>query len=360
MKRVFLSLILSVLMLGSSIVFASCKKDTFKLKNMNQTYVSAIEKLENVKIDEKGLEFIYNKNKENFQNEINKADNYPYTNIKTFYTPLINYSTSFINNYISKCSSNEITVKKQQRKEIEIALNNYIASIEEVNNQISNVAVMVNINPASPSTHLKLQDLFSSYENLCQSAFTFSDYLQEMYFDYVADYNTNPSLETINNFDINKHAILLNAKLANTKVELAEVYIEKNVKDKNYPEKLVQKTEGVFNMVDASFNSFNTLAKSIDKGNMNIASIVSAINQDSTMKQNFYNQSIILYNIEQALNDNKPMFDKSKASIDYKTELVNKNITPLNKIHLKAIDDYELIINKYAEAFAQTLIYIGE
>ncbi len=349
MKKLFFSLILCFLLLGTSISFSACKKDEFKLSELNNKYESAIKNYENVEITNNGLNFVYN---QKFTHEIN--NNLPYKNIKDFYAPMFDYSTSFINGFIKKCSNDEIKTTKKQRKNIENALNNFVSAIGEVDSNISNVEVLINIDPASTSAYLKLQGLFSAYENLYKSTFELSNHLQQIYFDYADDYNTNPSSTTLDKFNIDNHIVLLNAKISSAKVESAEAFVEKYIKNQNLSTKLTEKTLDTFNSVPTDFASFNNKIKSIDK---HINSLVASkiIKENSTKKQNFYNYCIEVYSIELSLSDHKPMFDDAKNSIVYRDEKDNINITYSNKMKLESIDRYELLTNEYIDSLAKII-----
>ncbi len=347
MKKLFFSLILTFVLLGTSLTFSACKKDTFKLSEMNNKYETAIASYENVKITDKGLTFVYS---EKFTHEIN--NNLPYSNIKDFYTPMFDYATSFINGFIKKCSNDEIKTTKKLRKNIETALNNFTLAIGEVDSNISTVTELINIEPASTSAYLKLQGLFAAYENLYKSTFELSNHLQEIYFDFAADFNTNPATTNLDQFDTKKHVVLLNAKIASAKVELTEVFIEKYIRDFDYATKLTKKTMDTFNSVPTEFATFNEKIKSIDK---NIDSFVALqiIEENVSKKQDFYNFSIETYNIELSILDHKPMFDDAKNSIVYKNEKDNINITNINKMKLESIDRYELLAIEYVDSLAK-------
>ncbi|MBR1987553.1 MAG: hypothetical protein IKA36_00795 [Clostridia bacterium] len=352
MKKLFFSLILCFILLGTSMSFSACKNDKFKLSQLNTKYEKAVENLENVKITEDGLTFVYN---EKFTNEIN--NNLPYKNIKDFYTPLLNYSTAFINGYIKKCSTNEIETTKKQRKNIEQALNNFTNAIAEVDSNISAVTKLVDIDASSTSAHIKTQNLFLSYENLYKSAFRFSNYLQELYFNYASDYNTNPAENSLSNFDIDKHVVLLNPKIASAKVELTETFIEKYIRDHDYSTKLTEKTAGVFNTFAPEFNEFNNKIKSIDKAiNSKVAS--SIIKENLTKKQDFYNFCIESYNVEMVMKDINPFFKSAKDSISFMTENNNENITTENKMKIDSINRYDLLANDYVESLQKIIILL--
>lgn len=344
MKKIFFSLILCFILLGSSLTFSACKKDNFKLSSMYKEYETITSKYENVKLTEDKLTFEYN---EKFTQEINT--NLPYTNIKDFYNPMFDYSMSFVNGFIKKCSNDEIKSTKKQRKNIKTALNNFDIALAEVNSNISTVEELVNIDPASTSAHIKLQGLFSSYENLYRSIFELSNYLQDIYFDYASEYNTNPTTSTLNKFDSDKHVILLNAKIANAKVELTETFIEKYIKNFDYSTKLTEKTGDNFNSLPVEFDTFNQKIKNIDKSiSITVASAI--IKENSIKKENFYNFCIEAYNIEQTMKDHNPMFKDAKNSIVYMVEKNNINITNENKLKLESIDKYDLLANNYVDS----------
>lgn len=349
MKKLILSLILCFILLGSSITFSACKNDKFKLSNMNDRYQASVSNYENVELTDNGLAFVYSTK---FTQEINT--NLPYTNIKDFYTPMFDYSMSFINGYIKKCSNNEIKSTKKQRKNIEKAIENFSIAVGEVDSNISTVSKLVDIDASSTSAHIKLQDLFLSYENLYKSVFELSNYLQEIYFNYAADYNTNPVVTNLKNFDVDKHVVLLNAKIAAAKVESTEAFIEIYVRDHDYSSKLTTKTAGVFNTVGTEFDTFNNKIKSIDK-TVNPTVVSTIIKEDNTKKQTFYNLSIENYNVELSMKDHNPMFKNAKNSIIYIYEINNVNISTKDSSHIDSINRYEILANQYVDSIQKII-----
>ena len=368
MKKRVLSLILCLFLIPGTLIFTACGDDNdYSLTNLSNDFYSIANNYENVNLTiDNEFEFDYSnfvyQDEQYFTNAINTT--VPYTYLGTYYNPLFSNSMSFVYNYIDICSTDSIEAPQSLKNELKQNLDNFNAALRTVDADINMVAerlrfnINSNVDITNESCMTRLKNLFDSYDMLFSSVYALTDTLAEIYFDYALnDANPNYYDQSVDDFDALSVTSNLNAKLKLQIANLTEIYTELYVSGGKLSTAYTTQVNGVFASLEENYSTYMARVADIDKSFD--PSIASTINSSATLKQNFYNLAIELYNVQAALYNDLDMYNQARADIVYTVIIDDVNATTYELICVEIIDNHKVLLDNYNNVLVEILSSIG-
>lgn len=368
MKKKVLSLILCLFLIPGALIFTACGDDNdYSLANLSTDFYSIANNYENLNLTiDNEFEFDYSnfvyQNEQYFTNAINTT--VPYMYLGTYYNPLFSNSMSFVYNYIDICSTDSINAPQNLKNELKQNLDNFDAALRTVNADINMVAerlrfnINSNVEITNESCLTRLKNLFDSYDILFSSVYDLTDTLAEIYFDYALnDANPNYYSQSLDDFDALRVTSNLNAKIKLQISNLTEIYTELYVCGGELSTAYTTQVDGEFATLEGNYSTYMAKIANIDK--VFDPSIASTINASTTLKQNFYNLAVELYNLQSALYNDLDIYNQASDDIVYTIIINDVNATTYELMCVEIIDNHKILLENYNDVLVEILSALG-
>lgn len=363
-KRFVLSVILCLILVPGLFIFTACDdEEVYSLASLYTDYLNIVNKHEYLSTNQDN-EIVFNYSEityQNVQHFSNALTSKPYNNLTSFYNPLLNNSLSFFYSYVENCSTDAINVPDVQKNALKSALDEFDSALTATYNRSINMADLLRTSDDIYSNvhMIRLSNLFESYENLYAQAFNLSHELSNIYFNYaLTDANPNYSELSLNQFDASRVVVNLRSRIKNQIANLTQSYVEQNVRGLRLYLSFTTSEDDVYPDIPTSFSSYLLDTQSIDlEFSSNLGQI---INSNTTTKENFYNASIELYNIQESLNNLLNAYRLACNEIIYTNIIVDNNATDYQKTCAKIILDYSSLIDQNTIALQNALAILME
>lgn len=351
-RKVLISLLVCLLLIPGVFVFTACGDDEgYQLSELRSDFNSIVSKYENVNLtSDNKIEFDYSiyiyQNEQYFTDLVNSS--LPYSHLNNFYNKLFDNSLQFIYNYIDRCSTNELNVEREKRNELNMYLQEFDNALNDVSLNVSLVAEILRFNINGDVFNSvcmnRLKNLFDSYDNLYFAVYRITDCLSDIYFNYaLTDYNFDFSSITVDEFDANKVANILDSKIQYNIVSLTRDYTEQNVKGGEMSTKLTTNENG-FQGVGFKFDEYQVKISQVDK---TFSSTIADEINTSAYKQDFFEEAIKLYNLQTILNNNFEIYLQVCQEVVYSRVASDINATDYESLCLEIIDNHSYIVDEY-------------
>lgn len=351
MKKICLTLLLTVMTLSGCVVFSACNNGGYDLSNLFNDYTTMVNKYEYVVMDEHKFKFDYTKFKQgDNQYFVSALQSEPYSNLNSMYNNLLSNSLEFVNKYISSCSTKEYEVNKSLRNELKENLDKLEVALDKTHTHTKNVADVLRADTdlTGNVNMTRLSNLFDSYSELYTSIFNFSRVLSKIYSEYILqDYNPDYSTIPLTQFNANNAIADLDNRISTQIVNLTESFVVKQVVGSNLSRELTTKQEGSFvgvNMNDYN-NSINELRVSYNQ----------SIETTPEKREQLHNAFIRLYNVQANLDNNYEAYTTACNSVVYAEAIKDENITDFERTFLEIIDARQKLVEENSSALVDIL-----
>lgn len=351
-RRIWLSLLLCLLLIPGATIFTACGDgEGYQLSELRTDFNEIVTKYDNVNLtSDNRIEFDYSiytyQNEQYFTDLVNSSR--PYSHLNNFYNRLLDNSLQFVYNYIDRCSTNELDVEREKRNKMQFYLQSFDSALNDVSLNTSLVAEIlrfnINGNMFNSVCMNRLKNLFDSYDNLYLAVYNITDCLSDIYFNYaLSDYNFDFSSIKIDQFDANRVTNILDSKIQYNIVYLTRNYTERNVKGGSLSTTLTTDTNG-FPEVGYNLQEYQQKVSQADRSFSD--TIGDEINA-SALKQDFFEASIKLYNLQTILNNNYDIYIQTCEDVVYLRVAEDINASDYETLCLEVIDNYSYVVDEY-------------
>lgn len=368
MKKRVLSLILCLFLIPGALIFTACgDDDDYNLANLSTDFYAIASNYEtlNLTIDNE-FEFDYSnfvyQDEQYFTDAINTT--VPYSYLGSYYNSLFSNSMAFVYDYINVCSTDSIDAPQNLKNELKQNLDDLNYALRTVDADINMVAdrLRFNLNSNTEITNescmSRLKNLFDSYDELFASAYALTDTLAEIYFDYALnDANPNFYEQSLDEFNALSVTSNLNAKLKLQISNLTEIYTELYLGGGIVSTAYTTQVGGAFASLEENYSTYMAQVAEINKSFD--PSIASAINGSTSLKQNFYNLAIELYNIQSALYNDVDVYKRACEDIVYTVIIDDVNATTYELMCVEIVDNHEVLLDNYNNILVEILTALG-
>ena len=374
MKKFWAGLIVCAIALFGVINFSACsKKANFDMSNLKKDYETILDGCTSVSMSGGQITFDYTvyKNQQQqpyFENVINTVA--PYTRLVDFYNPFLESCMSFAYNYMNVCSTSTIKVAKDTKNRIDTDLNALKIALIAVDNNTTTLAesVMVASNEAKVDYNTRIceypyRQLFNAYNTLFEKALNFNYDISNLYFNHalsnsIADYSN----VDIKQFDASKAVANLKSKTDYQVLNLTRSYYNTHIKGEGLTTTLTTKTASGFPKMDSSFDSFKAKIASVSLDSTfleNLSAKMTAINENNSLKQSFYEESVNMSNIELIMKNDLSIYETALNEIVYLDTKSNPNATTYELFCVKMIEDHNYIVDEYNKVLVRIINIIN-
>lgn len=351
-RKMWFTLLLCLLLIPGALIFTACgETEGYQLSELRSDFNAIVTKYDNVNLtSDERIEFDYSiytyQNEQYFTDLVNSSK--PYSHLNNFYNKLFDNSLQFIYNYIDRCSTNELDVEREKKNELKTYLQEFDSALNDVSLNTSLVAEIlrfnINGNMFNSVCMNRLKNLFDSYDDLYLSVYNITDCLSDIYFNYaLSDYNFDFSSIDLDQFDANRVSNILDSKIQYNIVCLTRDYTERKVEGGSLSEKLTTDTNG-FPTVGPDFEEYQIKVSQVDRTFS--ATIGDEINY-SVYKQDFFELSIKLYNLQTILNNNYDIYMQACQDVVYSRVASDINASDYESLCLNVIDNHSYIVDEY-------------
>ncbi len=345
MKKVILSLILTLMLLPIASVFSACGGDKgYNLNNLQKDFTEIATVNNNVIFDDGKLKFDYSNH-----SEITDLIESNYPSLEK-YNFVFENSTVFISAYIDECSNNKSTNNVELKNNINNSLKEFSLAVRDVNecfDMFSEYLYENKENPRAENCVERFENLIYSYEKAYSTAGNLSNNLSNLYFNYVLkDGNPNVAELGIENFAstvIIKFESRLKYQISNLTQCFVEKYVGGDMANK------IAHNQASFNL---DSNSYKTNVESLTKP---IVSIDAAVQKAEANKETFYNLAVQAQNFQSALNNDQNKFVLACNSIEYVVVNSNENKTPIEELNIAIINSNDSLVLAYNSVLSDML-----
>lgn len=374
MKKFWAGLMICAIALFGVINFSACsKKANFDLSNLKKDYETILDGCTSASISGGQIFFDYTiyKNQQQqpyFETVVNTVA--PYTRLVDFYNPFLENCMSFAYSYMDVCSTSTIKVDKDTKNRIDTDLNDLKIALIAVDNNTTTLAE--NVDTVAKSSEVDYntriceyayRQLFSAYNTLFEKALNFSYDISNLYFNHalsnsVVDYS-NVNIEQ---FDASKAVVNLKSKTDYQVLNLTRSYFNTHIKGEGLTTTLTTKVSSGYPKMDSSFDGYKAKIASVSLDSTfleNLSAKMTAINEDSALKQSFYEESVNMSNIELIMKNDLSIYETALNEIVYLDTKSNPNATTYELFCVKMIEDHNYIVDEYNKVLVRIINIIN-
>ncbi len=352
MKRKLISLILCITMVSGLFLFVGCgNRNGYNLNNLQKDYLQVANNLECVDINRRGeIDLFFNT-----QSQIENIQ--PYAKLNSYYTVLFNNAMSFTYEYIDECADNSIKASTSVKNSLRNSITRMNESLRKVNTSLIglNGIVWSVINTEgiaevskSPVCLSRLENVFYNYEELIVSAVNLSQNLANLYYNYaLSSSNSDISKLTLAEFDVERAVLTVQTRTKHQIVNLTESYLNTYVLGAGLAEYYTTPIGTTFYMVEANFSSYTASVDEIYVAPGKVTAAISRIQSVTSEKNDFYNASIELFNVQCLLINDFAPYQTAVGQVKYVTIKNDLNATAHQKLCAEIIENHNQLISEY-------------
>lgn len=368
MKKVWVGILTFMMTLISVITFSACSKNTqYDLASLKSNYEAVTESCASALLSGGKISFNYGNFKigdESYLEQVISTTE-PYKRLTDFYNPLLENAMSFAYEYINVCSNKSIKVDEQTKLNINNDIKMLKMAVKNVDDHVCSLADNVKFVYSGDKNYNSIvcsqsyTALFNSYDALLSSALNFSYDLSSIYFNYalknsIEDY----SKFTLAEFDANKAVVNLKSQTDNQILNLTRAYYNSYIKGNSLTIRFVTSNNGSFQKPDENYTNYlNSIAQvKLDSSfNASLAGKMEIINNDATLKEEFYEESVAMSNLQQIMNNDLKVYEIALNEIVYLDKVADPNATEYEQFCVQMIENHNYIVQEYNKVLVKLI-----